>query len=64
MRPDDTRDDATGKALTRALAIALVAILVVIACLLLADEGPNDTKIAGRLGAAAAAVLALVFSQA
>ncbi len=63
MRPDDTRDGTAGKALTRALAIALVAILVVIACLLLADEGPNGTKIAGRLGAAAAAVLALLVYQ-
>ena len=63
MRSDDTRDGAAGKALMRALAIALVAILVVITCLLLADEGPNDTKIAGRLGAAAAAVLALLVYQ-
>ena len=47
----------------RALVIALVAILVVIACLLLAQEGPNDTKIAGRLGAAVVAVLALLVYQ-
>ena len=60
MRFNDTRD---GKVLTRALAVALVAILVVITCLLLADEGPNATKIAGRLGAAAAAVLALLVYQ-
>ena len=60
MRFNDTGD---GKALTRALAVALVAILVGITCLLLADEGPNDTKIAGRLGAAAAAVLALLVYQ-
>ena len=63
MRFNDTRNGATGRALTRVLVITFVALLVVIACLLLADEGPNDTKIAGRLGAAAAAVLALLVYQ-
>lgn len=63
MRGPGNRGDAGSKGLVRALAATLAAIVFVIVCVLLTDDGPTKTRMAGRLGAAAAGVLALLVYQ-
>lgn len=58
MGRSDSDNDRKG--VVSGLAMALGAVLLAVVFLLLTDEGPSKTRIAGRLGAAAAGVLALL----
>lgn len=59
MPQDERRDDPRGRGWRRALAIAFAAVVVVALCLVVAEGGPDGTRVVAHLGGAGVSIAVL-----